>query len=269
MQELLELITAGAYFPALALGLVLITHMLRKAGVDAMLARMLDTADARWLRPWIPMALASLSFAIAAATGAMDTAHAAAQSLAAAITAMAGHDASQAVLALLRAVLGTTAGQPPSAGDDRLDDPDITEPRALPPRASIQRRMRVAERVAIAVGASMLVLLGACVTPQSRPLSSYSGAPMAMVDDGAHETRAECRRMRDRSIVATAGGAAAGALASGLGGAAIPIDRDGVELSLGVASAVTAALGAGLALLATSYQGALDVHCSPWPGAGR
>lgn len=265
MSDLLDLITAGAYFPALALGLWLATHALRRARVDALLARWLDGADVRWLRPWIPIALASLSFAVAALTGAMETAHAAAQSLAALVTAMAGHDAGQAVLAVARAILGPTA-RPPSA-EERDDEVPDTNPGHRPSRASIQRRLRVAESAVLAVGATLLVLLGGCMTPQSRPLSSLSGAPMATASSS--ETRAECRRMRDRSIFATAGGAAAGALASGLGGVAIPVERRGVELGLGVASALTAAAAAGLALLSASYQGALDSHCSPWPGAAE
>lgn len=113
MSDILNLITAGAYFPALALGLVLATHALRRAHADVRLAIWLDAADVRWLRPWIPITLASVAFAVAVLTGAMETAHAAAQSLAAAVTAMAGHDAGQAVLALLRAVLGPSTMRPP------------------------------------------------------------------------------------------------------------------------------------------------------------
>ena len=115
---------------------------------------------------------------------------------------------------------------------------------------------------------ALLVAQAGCVTPRSRPLASF--APMGVAGaDSASETRAECRRMRDRSLLSGAGAGAAAALASGLGAVAIPVDREGVEIGLGVASAVTAAVAAGLALLSTSYGGALDTHCSPWPNEGR
>jgi hypothetical protein len=169
MPELLDLITAGAYFPALALGLVLATHALRRARVDAWLARLLDAGDVRWLRPWIPMTLASAAFAIATLTGAMETAMAAAQSLAALVTAMAGHDAGQAVLALLRAVLGPTAGPPappPKMSDPDEREPDVPDehlvrhrPRTGPAPDSIRRRLHVAETVVTAL-ASVALLVG-------------------------------------------------------------------------------------------------------------
>jgi hypothetical protein len=156
MSELLDLITAGAYFPALALGLVLATHALRRARVDAWLARLLDAGDVRWMRPWIPMTLASAAFAIAALTGAMETAAAAAQSLAALVTAMAGHDAGQAILALLRAVLGPAAGPP--APPTKMSDPDEREPRPRPAPDSIRRRLHVAETVVTVLSCAVTVL---------------------------------------------------------------------------------------------------------------
>jgi dTMP kinase len=168
MSELLDLITAGAYFPALALGLVLATHALRRARVDAWLARLLDAGDVRWLRPWIPMTLASAAFAIATVTGAMDTAVAAAQSLAALVTAMAGHDAGQAVLALLRAVLGPAAGPPaPPTGmsnpDECEPDEHLVKPQERPAAESIRRRLAVAETVVTAL--SCATLLVGCIDP--------------------------------------------------------------------------------------------------------
>jgi hypothetical protein len=180
MSELLDLITAGAYFPALALGLVLATHALRRARVDAWLARLLDAGDVRWLRPWIPMTLASAAFAIAALTGAMDTAMAAAQSLAALVTAMAGHDAGQAVLALLRAVLGPASGPPPAGpgvGDPDEREPDEHlvrhEPRPRPAPDSIRRRLAVAETVVTALPCA--VLLVGCIDP-------LGGSPAAGIE---------------------------------------------------------------------------------------
>lgn len=104
----------------------------------------------------------------------------------------------------------------------------------------------------------------ACVTPHSRPLASYA-VPAATGQDDASETRAECRRLRDRSMLSGAGSATAGALASGLAAMAGPVERERWERGLNVAAAVTAALGAGLAILSTSYGGVHDAHCTPWP----
>jgi hypothetical protein len=93
----------------------------------------------------------------------MDTAAAAAQSLAALVTAMAGHDAGQAVLALLRAVLGPTAGPPPSPPqmpdpDEREPDEHLVEhpPRQRPAPDSFRRRLHVAETVVTALACAAL-----------------------------------------------------------------------------------------------------------------
>lgn len=82
---------------------------------------------------------------------------------------------------------------------------------------------------------------------------------------GTTETRAECRQMRDRAFLTAALGSGAAAVATGIGGLALPFNDRGLQLGFGIASVLTAAAGATLALLSTSYQGTLDTHCNPWP----
>jgi hypothetical protein len=162
-QTLVDLLARGAYIPALAVALVLAIHALRRRGVDVTLANLLGHGDpgaVRTLRPWLPLGMAAVAFLLASGSGAMGVAQAAAESLAAAILAMAGHNTGQAVLALRGAPDGGL--QPPSAtppGDDE-PDPPADQPRQKPALGSIRRRLHVAERVVVAVGAVVLGCLG-------------------------------------------------------------------------------------------------------------
>jgi hypothetical protein len=153
----MDIASTIAYAPALAAGLLLATHLLRRLGSDTLLARLLSEDVGapnyvrRWLRPWIPLMLAGGAFVIAWLSGALQLAEAAASSLAAAVTAIAGHDAGQAVLALLRALRGTA---PPSAAPGNVDP---GPPPTTLPRRGHARRMAVADRVMIALGGFAII----------------------------------------------------------------------------------------------------------------
>jgi hypothetical protein len=265
LDEILTLLSAGAYWPALAAALLLATYAVRKLGADARLAR--------WLRPWIPIGLSAAAFLIAWLTGAAGVAEAAAQSLAAAVAAIAGHDTAQALLALARALLG----KPPAGELDEEMAVESFPAPALPPLGNrMQRAIRARAVLSGPLAAVLLplaplpaLMLSGCITPRSAPLEPRPGISAKSIDASTAETLAECRRMRDRGILTGAGSAGAGALSAGLGALAIPADRERLQLGLGVGAAVTAAVGAGLALLSTQYGGAVKAHCSPWPVSAR
>jgi hypothetical protein len=131
MERILELLAAGLYLPALALALLAITALVRKGFFDAVLQRLAaalpgdDGPQLTHLRAWIPITLAGVAWVICvllpwdvSATEAAYTA------LLTAITAMAGHDASKAVGALLLAIMRWREGRgapPPPAGALRGD----------------------------------------------------------------------------------------------------------------------------------------------------
>lgn len=125
LDEILTLLSAGAYWPALAAALLLATYAVRKLGADARLAR--------WLRPWIPIGLSAAAFVVAWLTGSAGVAESAAQSLAAAVTAIAGHDTGQALLALARSLLG----RPPARAPQLLFRKD-----AVPTTSDVERYLR-------------------------------------------------------------------------------------------------------------------------------
>lgn len=120
MGEILDMLAAGNYWPALAAGLMLLTHLVRKGGADRMLlalAARIPGDDARQLshlRAWIPIALALAAWVVAVAlpldVSMRDTAHAL---LLATIAAMAGYD-----LVMASGTLAKAAGarQEPVAG---------------------------------------------------------------------------------------------------------------------------------------------------------
>lgn len=256
-DTLIAYLASDAYWPALAAGLLLATYVIRRMGADARLSA--------WLRPWIPIGLSAAAFLVAWITGAAGVAEAAAQSLAAAVTAIAGHDTGQAILALARSLLGKPPAPEPIEGPQ-----EAKKAPGLPP---LGNRMQRAIRARALVSGPLLVLLlpglamaAGCVTPSTQPMASHPG--FSVRTEAAAETLAECRRMRDRSMWTAAGSAAAGALAGGLGAVALPVDRKRVELGLGLASALTAGVGAGLALLSSRYSSAQDEHCTPWPRPG-
>lgn len=226
IENFINLLATGQIWPAIAAALLVGTRVLRRLGLDKVVRE-------HRLRPWIPVGLAFAAWAIAVASGAADTVvEGALQALLGLVTALAGHDIGQALVELLKAIGRSRGG---SAG--------------------------------AATGALLLLLaMGpapGCIAPQTRPVSFYTG--QVAEDAAAAETRAECRRLRDRSWWTAAGAAAAGSLAAGMGGVRELDHGPRVELALGITGIAVAAVGAGLALMSTSYQGALDAHCSPWP----
>lgn len=274
LEEIFSMIAAGHYWPAFAAGLMALTYLVRKGGADRALRWLAtripgdDDKQLDHMRAWVPIGLAAgaLGVALALPLG-LDTAESALTALLAAVAAMAGHDVGKSLEALLRALVPSL--RKPSTKEGQQDDEQLLYERTAAPPSSVRRR-----RASTSPGAGIVLVLAlplaglgmtmGCVTPQSRPLASFGGPPMSSPSAMA-ETRAECHRLRERSFMTGAGASAAAALASSLGAVSLPVDRDGVELGLTVGAAVVAAVSAGLALLSTSYSGAMDAHCTPWP----
>jgi hypothetical protein len=272
MEDVLTLIAAGQYWPALSAALLALTYLVRKSGADKALRWLAaripgdDVKQLDHLRAWVPLGLsaAALGVSLALPLG-MDNTEAALTALLATITAMAGHDVAKSIASLLRALVPSL--RKPS--DGKQDEQLLYEQKTTP-----RRRVRTTPTglalMVLPLASLYLAIGSACITPHTRPLASYSGdVPALGIGDEMRETRAECRHLRDRSLLTGAGSAAAGALASGLSAVALPVDRQGIELGLNVTAAVSAAVAAGLALLSTSYSGAMDAHCTPWPAVPR
>jgi hypothetical protein len=276
LEEILSMIAAGHYWPAFAAGLLALTYVVRKKGADKALrwlaARIPGDDDKQLdhMRAWVPIGLAAVALCVSLALPlGLDNTEAALTALLTTIAAMAGHDVAKSIGSLLQALVPSLR-KPDERGQDDADTEQQMYEQTVTPRRRARTTSNGLVLVVLPLASLYLALGSACITPHTRPLASYSGdVPALGIGDEMRETRAECRHLRDRSLLTGAGSAAAGALASGLSAVALPVDRQGIELGLNVTAAVSAGLAAGLALLSTSYSGAMDSHCTPWPAVPR
>jgi hypothetical protein len=100
LDQILALIAAGNYWPALAAGLMAATYFVRRGGADAWLRRLAqripgadDHLQLSHLRAWIPLGLAAAAWGVAVALPIeFEMREAAHALLLSTIAAMAGHD---------------------------------------------------------------------------------------------------------------------------------------------------------------------------------